>query len=81
MNNYDNVDQWWSRMEEHKRKGHTIISYGDRTLPSTTPGGNRPARMNEQTLLMQTERIKYWTRYHAVPTQEELLWGKQEAAA
>jgi hypothetical protein len=60
------IDEWCSRMEEHKRKGH-IKKFGERVKLT--------ANEVAQELLLKDERAKFWERNRRIATVEELGFG------
>ena len=60
------IDEWCSRMEEHKRKGHRK-KFGDTA--------NKTANDIAQELFLKDERAKFWEKNRRIATAEELGFG------
>ncbi len=63
------IDKWWWKMEEHKRKGHHIIEYGN--VRNRKP-------INSTMLFLKEQRVLFWEKHRKIPKTTDLVLRKKD---
>jgi hypothetical protein len=65
------IDKWCMRMDEHRRKGHQIIKYGD--IKYSERRNKNTVDEIKKELLLKARRVKYWEEKKRIPKRDVMF--------